>query len=152
MWYLLLKLLHVLAAIVAVGANITYGVWITRGSRVSGALGFALRGVKLIDDRMANPAYSLLLVTGVGMVLVGKLPVTTLWLLAALVLYVAVVLVGVLGYTPTLKKQILLLGSTRPDSSAYKALAGRGVILGIVLGVLTLGIVVLMVLKPSLWS
>jgi hypothetical protein len=30
-------------------------------------------------------------------------------------------------------------------------MAGRGVVLGIVLGVLTLGIVILMVLKPPLW-
>jgi uncharacterized membrane protein len=150
MWYLLLKLLHVLAAIVAVGANITYGMWIMRGSRDPVALGFALRGVKLIDDRMANPAYGVLLVTGIGMVLVGKLPVITPWLLSALVLYVAVVLLGLLGYTPTLKKQIMLLESAQ--SSEYKALAGRGVVLGIVLGILTLGIVVLMVLKPPLWS
>jgi hypothetical protein len=86
------------------------------------------------------------------MVLVGKLPVTTPWLLAALVLYIAVILLGVLGYTPTLKKQILFLESARPDSSEYKALAGRGVVLGVVLGILTLGILVLMVLKPPLWS
>lgn len=56
-----------------------------------------------------------------------------------------------LGYTPTLKKQILLLESAQPDSREYKAMAGRGVVLGIVLGVLTLGIVILMVLKPPLW-
>jgi hypothetical protein len=86
------------------------------------------------------------------MVLVGKLPFTTPWLLAALVLYIAVVLLGLLGYTPTLKKQILLLQSARPDSREYKTLAGRGTIMGIVLGVLTLGIVVLMVLKPALWG
>jgi uncharacterized membrane protein len=152
MWYLLLKLLHVLAAIAAVGANITYSMWIRQGSRDPKALGFALRGVKLIDDRMANPAYGLLLATGIGMVLVGKLPATTPWLLAALVLYVAVVLVGLLGYTPTLKKQILLLESATSGSIEYKAAAARGVVLGIVLGVLTLVILVLMILKPPLWG
>jgi uncharacterized membrane protein len=150
MWHLLLKLVHVLAAIVAVSANVTYGIWIMRGARDRAALGFALQGVKLLDDRVANPAYGLLLATGIGMVLVGKLPVTTPWLLAALVLYVSAVLPGLLGYTPTLKKQIVLLESTRPDSSEYRAAAGRGVVLGIILGVLTLGIVVLMVLKPGL--
>jgi len=34
----------------------------------------------------------------------------------------------------------------------YEALAGRGVVLGIAQRILTLGIVVLMVLKPPLWS
>jgi uncharacterized membrane protein len=152
MWYEVLKLLHVLAAIVAVGANITYGVWIMRGSRDPKTLSFALKGIKLIDDRMANPAYGLLLATGIGMALVGKIPATTPWLLCALVLYVAVVLLGLLGYTPVLKKQIRVLERARPDSSEHKTLADRGRVLGIVLGVLTLGIVVLMVLKPPLWG
>jgi uncharacterized membrane protein len=71
MWYLLIKLLHVLAAAIAVGANVTYAIWIAAGSRDPKTLPFALRGVKLIDDRLANPAYGLLLITGVAMVLVG---------------------------------------------------------------------------------
>jgi hypothetical protein len=57
MLYLLLKWLHVLAAIVAIGANVTYGIWIARASRNPDVLPFTLRGIKLIDDRIANPAY-----------------------------------------------------------------------------------------------
>ena len=135
-WYLLLKLLHVLAAVVAVGANVTYSVWIANGSRDPKVLPFALRGVKLIDDRIATPAYGLLLVTGIAMVLVAKMPITTPWLLVALALYIAVVLVGLLSYTPTLKKQIKLLDSAGLASSAYKAAAIRGIVLGVVLAVL----------------
>jgi len=152
MWYLVLKLVHVLAAIAAVGANITYAVWIRQGSHDPPTLSFALKGIKLIDDRMANPAYGLLLVTGIGMALVGQIPVTTPWLLSALVLYVAAVLLGLLGYTPLLKKQIKVLENGRPDSAEYGALAGRGMVLGIALGVLTLAIVILMVVKPTLWG
>lgn len=55
--YALLKFLHVLFAIVALGANATYGVWLTTAGRDPAQLGFALRGVKLLDDRFANPAY-----------------------------------------------------------------------------------------------
>lgn len=106
MLYLLLKWLHVLAAIVAVGANITYGVWLARASRQPDALPFTLRGIKLIDDRLANPAYGLLLVTGLVMVFTGRLSLTTPWLLAALVLYGLVALVGLLGFTPALNRQI----------------------------------------------
>jgi hypothetical protein len=47
MLYLLLKWLHVLAAIVAVGANVTYGIWIAGPSRHPEALSFTLRGIKL---------------------------------------------------------------------------------------------------------
>ena len=152
MLYLLLKWLHVLAAIVAVGANVTYGIWIARASRSPDALPFTLRGIKLIDDRLANPAYGLLLVTGLLMVFTVRLPLTTPWLLTALVLFVLVGLVGSLGYTPTLRRQIELLDSEGFHSPNYQALARRGTILGVVLAVLVIVIVYLMVVKPGLWA
>ncbi len=149
MLFLLLKWLHVLAAIAAVGANITYGIWLTRASRDPQVLPFTLRGVKLIDDRLANPAFGLLLITGLLMAFVLPLPLTTPWLLTALVLYVALVLIGLLGYTPTLRRQIQVLDSEGVASNSYQALARRGMILGIVLGVLVIAIVFLMVVKPG---
>src|SRR5438876_6179354 len=106
--YLILEWLHVLLAIVAVGANATYGVWLARASRDPQVLPFTLRGVKMLDDRVANPAYGLLLVTGLAMAGIGRLSLTTLWILVALVLWVVLVLIGVLGYTPTLREQIRL--------------------------------------------
>jgi uncharacterized membrane protein len=150
--YLLLKWLHVLAAIVAVGANVTYGIWIARASRNPDVLPFTLRSIKLIDDRVANPAYGALLITGLLMVFVVRLSLTTPWLLTALVLYVLVVLVGLLGYTPTLRRQIQLLDSEGFNSPSYQALARRGMILGIVLAILVVVIVFLMVVKPELWA
>lgn len=150
--YLLLKWLHILAAIVAVGANVTYGIWIARASRNPDVLPFTLRGIKLIDDRLANPAYGALLITGLLMVFVVRFSLTTPWLLTALVLYVLVVLVGLLGYTPTLRRQIQVLESEGFSSLTYQALARRGMLLGVILAVLTIVIVFLMVVKPSLWA
>jgi uncharacterized membrane protein len=149
MLYSLLKWIHVLSAITAVGANITYGIWIARASRRPEMLPFTLRGVKLIDDRVANPAYGLLLITGLLMVLTGNLSLTTPWLLTALVLYALLVLVGLLGYTPTLRRQIQSLESEGADSPTYRALARRGTFLGIILAVLAVAIVFLMVVKPG---
>ncbi len=147
--YLLLKWLHVLAAIVAVGSNLTYGIWIARASRNSEALPFTLRGIKLIDDRVANPAFGLLLITGLLMVFVGGWSLTKPWLLAALGLYVVLVLVGLLGYSPTLRRQIQILDSEGFSSSNYQALARRGTILGVFLAILVIIIVFLMVVKPG---
>src|SRR2546428_3898523 len=65
-WYLLLKYIHVLLGITAVGTNITYAVWDTRGAREKEHLCFAPRGVSFLDPRVANPAYGLLLLTGLG--------------------------------------------------------------------------------------
>ena len=152
MSYLLLKWLHVLSAIVAVGANLTYGIWIARASRNPEVLPFTLRSIKLIDDRVANPAYGALLVTGLLMAFVAPLSLTIPWLLTGLVLYGFVVLVSLFGYTPTLRRQIQVLDSEGFNAPAYQMLARRGRNLGIILAVLTVVIVYLMVVKPGLWA
>ena len=59
--YPYIKLLHVLLAIVAVGFNASYGIWLARAAREPEHLGHVLRGIKILDDRFANPAYGLLL-------------------------------------------------------------------------------------------
>jgi uncharacterized membrane protein len=150
MLFSLLKWIHVLSAIVAVGANLTYGIWLGRSAGRTDVLPFTLRTIKLIDDRVANPAYVLLLITGLAMVFVLPLPLSTPWLLTALVLYAMLVLVGLAGYTPTLRRQIQLLESEGSQSPNYQALARRGTTLGVVLGVLAIAIVFLMVVKPGL--
>jgi Predicted integral membrane protein (DUF2269) len=66
--YLLLKWIHVLMAITAVGTNITHGAWLTRAARGPQYIAFALRGVKTLDDRIAYPAYGALLLTGLATV------------------------------------------------------------------------------------
>jgi uncharacterized membrane protein len=152
MLFLILKWLHILFAIIAIGANVTYGIWIARAARSAEILPFTLQTIKLIDDRLANPAYGLLLITGLSMVFVLPLPLTTPWLLTALILYLILVLVGLGGYTPTLRRQIQLLTSRSFQSPDYQVLARRGTILGIVLGVLAIAIVFLMVVKPGLWA
>jgi uncharacterized membrane protein len=152
MLYLVLKWIHVLLAIVAIGANITYGIWLAQGKRHPQHLAFALRGVKILDDRIANPSYIMLLITGVALTFIGGLPLTTPWILSALVLYVILVLVGLFGYTPTLRRQVQLAEAGQVDSSEYAALAQRGTVLGIVLAVLVVAITFFMVVKPPLWS
>ena len=150
--YVVIKVVHVFAAIVAVGTNITYGVWIGRAKRDPTSLPFALRGVKFLDDRVANPCYGLLVLTGFAMAGVSKLPLTTPWILAAIGLVLVVFGVAMFGYTPTLRRQIEALDRTGANSSEYLALAGRSTRLGAVLGVLVAAIVILMVVKPQLWG
>src|SRR5258708_39272611 len=87
--YLLLKYIHILAAIVAVGSNITYGVWSVRARRDAAHIGFTLKGIKFLDDRIANPAYGVVLLTGLVMVFAGPWSITSLWIIVALVLFVA---------------------------------------------------------------
>src|SRR5678815_1946341 len=65
--YLALKLIHVLAAIVAVGTNVTYFVWLSRTRRQPDQGAYVLPGIKALDARLANPAYVVLPVTGILM-------------------------------------------------------------------------------------
>ncbi len=152
MEYLLIKWIHVLAAILALGANLTYGVWLSLASRDGKSLPFALRGIKFLDDRLATPAYGVLLVTGLLMVYLIKLPITQPWLLAALVLYLITALVGILAYAPTVRAQIRLVEDPGPSSMEYQKAARRGQQFGVITIIIVVVIVFLMVVKPPLWS
>ncbi|TME40067.1 MAG: DUF2269 family protein [Chloroflexi bacterium] len=118
--YLALKLIHIGAAITAVGSNITYGVWNVRAQSNPAQLGFALKGIKFIDDHIANPAYGVLLVTGLLMVFVNRWPVGSLWIILALILFAALAVLAFRVYSPLLRNQIRLVDagdttSRRPD-------------------------------------
>jgi uncharacterized membrane protein len=139
----------VLLAIVAVGFNASYGIWLARAAREPEHELHVLRGIKLLDDRFANPAYALLLVTGISMMLVGHLSLATFWLATALGLYGILVVLALALYTPTLRRQIAVLEAQGPTSPEYRRLVQRGTIVGAVLAVIVVAIVFLMVTKPS---
>jgi uncharacterized membrane protein len=147
--YLGLKLLHVFLAIVAVGFNLSYGIWLARAAREPEHLGHVLRGIKTLDDRFANPAYGLLLVTGLAMVFVGGYSLATFWIAGALVLYVLLVLMAVFLYSPALREQIATLEAHGPQSVEYRNVARRAQVTGIALAVPVLVILYLMVFKPQ---
>src|SRR5256885_15823956 len=93
--FLIIKFLHVVLAIIAVGFNATYGVWLARVAREPvPTQAFVLEGVKRLDDWFANPAYVLLAVTGVTMVFVGELKVTRVWIARGIVLSAIAVALG----------------------------------------------------------
>lgn len=70
-WYPWLKTLHIFLAIVAVGLNVSYAVWQARAAREPEHMGYALRGIKFLDDRIANPSYGGLLIVGILLVVLG---------------------------------------------------------------------------------
>jgi uncharacterized membrane protein len=149
MLFLMVKWIHVLAAITAVGANVTYGIWIGRASREPKVLPFVLRNIRVIDNRLANPCYGLLLATGVAMALLIPIPLTTHWLLTAIVLYVAAALLGILAYAPVLREQIRLLDTVGFEAPGYAAVARKGTLWGILVTLDVVIIVFLMVVKPG---
>lgn len=150
--FLILKFIHVLLAITALGANITYGIWSSLAARQPAHLGFAMKGIKVLDDRIANPSYGLLLLTGLAMLYVSPYSWRTPWILTALILYVVMIGIAATMYSPLLRRQLETLEAQGPNSSAYRALASRSRSIGIFITVLVVIIVFLMVTKPVLWQ
>jgi uncharacterized membrane protein len=144
---LLLKVVHILAAIVAVGSNVTYAFWLRRAGLDKDRLVDTIEGIRTLDNRIANPAYVLVLLSGLGMVALGAFSFTTGWIVAAIVLYVALVIVGIAFFSPSIKRQ-LEEAQRDPTSPAYAAAAARSNLFGIGTLVVVVVIVFLMVTKP----
>jgi uncharacterized membrane protein len=149
-WYLFWKLLHIASAIVAVGANLTYFVWLgaMRG-RPQPAQSFALETISKLDRGIANPAYTVLPTTGVIMVLISPLGFTTFWVAVAIGLYVVLGVFGGVLFVPAVRRLAAIVNTEGPDAPGY-ADAVRGVSMrGIVTMLPVAGILFLMVFKPT---
>ncbi len=148
----LLKTLHILFAITALGANITYRVMLARAARRPDTLMFTLTTIRFLDSRLANPAYALLLISGLAMVFTVPFPLTTPWILSALILYALVALLGSVVFAPVFHRQIQLAEREGPQSKSYQETARQGQVLGIAVTLIAVLIVILMVIKPALWG
>jgi uncharacterized membrane protein len=144
------KFVHILSAIVAVGFNLSYGVLIARAAREPEHELHVLRTVKALDQRFANVGYGILLATGIWMVSISPYEITELWILIALVLYVLATLIGILVYAPIIRRELSLLETEGPSSTEYVRLRARASRLGVTLSLIVIAIVFLMVTKPNL--
>ena len=148
-FYPWLRALHILLAIVAVGANITYGFWQVRAAREPQHLGYVLRTIKFLDDRVANPAYGGLFLLGIVLVLIGPYEFTTTWVAISIGLFLVMGGLTLVIYTPMQRRQIAVYESAGPESPEFAELSNRMRTIGIVLAVLVVVIVFLMVVKPG---
>jgi uncharacterized membrane protein len=149
-WYLPLKLVHVLSAIIAVGTNVTYFVWLAvMKGRSHTEQAFALDAIKKLDARLANPAYAVLPLTGVIMVLISDgLGFTTFWIAVAIGLYILVGVIAGAFFAPSLRRQAEL-AATGAGATGYEAAARRTRTTGILTMLPVAGILYLMVMKPT---
>ncbi|TMC62370.1 MAG: DUF2269 family protein [Chloroflexota bacterium] len=70
------------------------------------------------------------------------------WILAALILFVLLIVVAIGFYSRVIRQQIKVMDSEGLGSAAYKRLDGQATIYGIISLVIALLIVFLMVVKP----
>jgi uncharacterized membrane protein len=145
--FLLLKLVHIGAVIVAVGANVSYAYWLRRAGLDRDRLVDAIHGIRGLDRRVANPAYVVALLTGLAMAAIGPFTFDAPWIRAALGLYVSIVIFGIAIYAPAMRRQ-LAEAERDPSSAAYRSSAARSSTFGIAAVGIVTAILFLMVTKP----
>lgn len=143
-----LKLVHVLAAIAAVGTNVTYFWWLRVARHGGREATTALEGITALDRRVANPGYIVLPITGVAMVLVGDVGFSTLWVASAIGLYVALGAFAGIFFAPSLRRQVELARDGH-GGDEYAAAARRTLTTGMLTMLIIAVILYLMVLKPT---
>jgi uncharacterized membrane protein len=103
-----------------------------------------------MDDYIANPAYVLMLPTGALMVWLGGIGFGTRWVSASMGLWLVAMLLGFLGYSPLLRRQIASTEREGIAAPATRAIAARANVVTALLAIDILAIITLMVFKPAL--
>jgi uncharacterized membrane protein len=149
-WYGILKLLHVLSAIVWIGGGLALSLMMFRllATRDRAVLGPVLPQITASMQRLGGPSAGLLLLTGIGMVLVGHMTFKSLWISLGIL---GLVVLGAFGGLVMSRRMAALEQSVASGSDAAIDAAAAGVRQAtIVLFVIMVAIVGIMVLKPTI--
>lgn len=147
--YLGLKWLHIVAACVAFGSNVTHIFWLLSAQRDPANRARILSTIKTIDDRLAVPAYVVTILAG-GTMWLWNWPLDASWVIVSVVLTTLLAIMGIL-YGPVMKKWIRL-AETRPWGDQELAAIARSLIFWwAIISLSVLVILYLMVRKPALW-
>jgi uncharacterized membrane protein len=149
-WYGILKLLHVLSAIVWIGGGLALSLMMFRllATHDRAVLGPVLPQITAYMQRLGGPSAGLLLLTGIGMVLVGHMTFKSLWISLGIL---GLVVLGAFGGLVMSRRMAALEQSVASGSDAAIDAAAAGVRQAtIVLFVIMVAIVGIMVLKPTI--
>lgn len=142
-------LAHVLSAIVALGGNVGYVFWLSYAERDRAHLGFTVAGIRRLDERLTGPAYALLLVTGIVMILTEGWSVFEPWLLGGIVLYFVSGALSFFGLTPALRAQLSAAEEDMAGAAYERAALRSRQMAWLVVAIVTV-VVWLMVVKPTI--
>lgn len=144
----ILLLVHIAAAAVAVGTSVSLPLWIDAAEREPAHLAFTLRRVRWLDRHVATPAYGVVALSGLAVVLSRGISLTQGWLVASIVIYLAIAIAGFALYRPVSRARLAAVDRGGPSDPDYVRARRRARRLDrwVVGGVLV--ILALMVLKP----
>jgi uncharacterized membrane protein len=145
--YLLLKFLHILIAMLALGTSAGLGIALEFYGRHPVHGPFLLRVIRRMVAFFVLPGYVLMLVTGLWMVSISW-PLTTKWVQEAVALW-AVGIAVLAGFLVVVGRQLRMLETEGPGSRSYQRVSLVGRALGAGLGLVVISILYLMVFKPG---
>lgn len=143
-----LRFAHIAVAVLAMGTNLTFPLWVRAAEREPEHLAFALERIRWLDRHVAIPGYALAAATGLALALLGGIPLTTGWLAAAIAIYLATAVIGFAVYAPTARARLAALRGGGPADPAYLRARERARWLDAVVIPAVLAILALMVTKP----
>ena len=152
-WYIGLKWVHIVCACIAFGSNVTHFFWLLGANATADPAQRSniLRLVKKIDDRLAVPAYSVMVAAGATMWL-WQWPLYSSWIIVSLVLTTILTIMGIC-FGPFMKRWIRIAGEGSTGSEGAR-LPGLTRALTIWWGGIALTVPLIlyfMVWKPLVW-
>jgi|TARA_Y100000294_G_C8310762_1_gene238629 uncharacterized membrane protein len=147
-----LLIIHILAAIIAFGGNISHMVWTRIALNNPPVRAYTLRTISQLERRYVNPSYVVAGITGLALVDRSGRSFTDPWVLLSIVIFLGITAVGGAVYAPLLRRQIALAEEGDPDSEEYRKLDRRGNIIGLFVVALVVFLIYMMVFQPPLWG
>jgi uncharacterized membrane protein len=147
-WYLVVKFVHVLVAILAVGSSAGSSLWLRLAMRSPANLSFAIRSAKFLDEFLTRPGLIVLLLTGFWMA-ASRWSLALFWVRAALLLVPIVLVILYVVVGPLMHGLVRAADAGGPTSSHWTRLERWFELTGGAAGLIIVVIVWLMVTKPS---
>ncbi len=147
MGYMVLKAFHILFAIIGLGFSTSFGIIMATAMGNLDNTRFGLRLVQRLE-RVARIAFICLVLSGLALGGMGEVSWHALWFTGSLVLSLIAFAVSMTVMVPALKAQIALAAQPTPPMDQLRRLGMRSRVGGMSLGLASLVILFLMVLKP----
>ena len=147
--YLLVKLIHILGAIVGMGFALSFGIIMSRAAQSPASIGFALRTISVLA-RIGTWGFTVAIVTGLAMGHLGAIGFRTLWFSASLVISILAMAIAGAVARPSLERQIVLSDGGEAALPELRRRGARSAKVGMLLHLLSLALIGLMIFKPTL--
>jgi len=152
-WFLLWLALHIGAAVIGFGPAFAFPFIGFSAERDPQHAPFAVALMHLISTRLIVPVAGTMLISGIGLILTGHInPFQTPWLLAGLILYLAIMGLATGHQNPTAARILTLMrepAAGSPPPAEVGRLLERMKRVGMGMLATLVVIVVLMVVKPG---